>query len=96
LLGHSSWTKNVLPVGRSLLLFPSKSVELLLCFSKVGVFFVVKLLFFSSIVVGEYDESFDIGETTVFLFFDCCCLIFPFCLFGVVGNVLFDVREGAN
>ena len=54
---------------------------------------VVRLLFFSSIVVGEYDESVDDGgETTVF--FDCRW--FPFCLTGLDGKILFDEREGTG
>jgi hypothetical protein len=85
-----------LPIGRAFFIFPSRSVEFLRCFSILDVFLVVKLLFFSSIVVGEYEESLDTGEITVFLFFDCCCRLFPFCLFGVVGNILFDEREGAK
>lgn len=55
-----------------------------------------KLLFFSSIVVGEHDEWFDMGEISVLVFGCCCCRRFPFCLFGVVGKVLFDVRKRAK
>lgn len=78
-----------LPIGRCFFEFRSDSNEFLGCFSAL----IVKLLFFSSIVVGEYDESVDDGETTVFF---VCCRWFPFCLFGVDGKILFDEREGTR
>ena len=78
--------KNFLPMVRPVLIF---------LFSMPDVFLVVKLLFFSSIVVGEYEESVDTGEITVFLGFCCDGRVFPFCLFGVIGN-LFDEREGTK
>jgi hypothetical protein len=82
-------------MGPPFLILLFSSIELRCSFSVPDVVLVVKLLFFSSIVVGEYEESFDTGEITVFLGFDCCGRVFPFCLFGVIGNLL-DEREGTK